>query len=235
MLAQQKPVVEALEAFVSPIAEDAERLATFRGWFDRIRADADRFAAWEVIAQLFAETPYLEVLARHPHGDRQIANARKLLMMATQEPLVGPMAYAELIRETQNLGHREGDAPFGSDQNRVTLSTIHSSKGLEFPVVIVAETDRKVEGWADSVIVDSRQGLVAANFQRYQDAAYRYLNGRRKERNIEEEQRVLYVAMTRARRRLCLVVQPPSDKSTFSNWITGRTRGALPGVVTRGG
>jgi len=43
------------------------------------------------------------------------------------------------------------------------------------------------------------------------------------------------VAMTRARRRLCLVVQPPADKSTFSNWITGRTREALPGVVTRGG
>jgi ATP-dependent helicase/nuclease subunit A len=235
LLAKETPVVENLAEFVTVDSEDGERLSKFLAWFEPMREYADRLAAWEVIADLFAKTPYLEVLASHPSGERQIANARKLLMLASQEPLIGPLEYAELIRETQMLGHREGDAPYGGDQNRVTLSTIHSSKGLEYPIVVLAETNSTIDRMPGSVLVDAGRSLVATNFNRFMDARFRHLNGLQKERGREEEQRVLYVALTRARRRLCVVLYPPGKKLTLSGMLQGRERlDRYPGVRVRG-
>ena len=235
LLATDPPVVESLADFIPPNEQDVIRLARFLTWFEPLRAYADRLSAWEVIAELFAKTQYLEVLAGHPEGDRQIANARKLLMMASQEPLIGPLEYAELIRETQILGHREGDAPYGAEQNLVTLSTIHSSKGLEYPVVVLAETNAKIDRKPGNVLIDPGSALVATNFNRYEDARFRHLNSIRSERGREEEQRVLYVALTRAKRRLCVVLFPPSKSLTLSGIIQGNEKlERLPGIRIRG-
>jgi ATP-dependent exoDNAse (exonuclease V) beta subunit len=235
LLGTDPPVVESLAEFNPPDERDAEQLARFIAWFEPLRAYADRLSAWEVIAELFAKTQYLEVLASHPQGDRQIANARKLLMMASQEPLIGPLEYAELIRETQILGHREGDAPYGAEQNLITLSTIHSSKGLEYPVVVLAETNGKIDRRPGNVLIDPGSAIVATNFNHYEDARFRHLNSMRTERNREEEQRVLYVALTRAKRRLCVVLFPPSKNLTLSGIIQGNDKlERLPGIRIRG-
>src|SRR5215216_1793106 len=86
--------------------------------------------------------------------------------------------------------------------------TIHASKGLEFPVVCVADLGR--EGKADDIALrvsnDGRVGLELASLAGRGGAALDLdeLEREEQERAEAEERRVFYVAMTRAERRLIL-------------------------------
>ena len=84
--------------------------------------------------------------------------------------------------------------------------TIHAAKGLEFPVVAVADLGREPNSGAPDVLVDGeRIGLRLVTLGgKAKTAAYEALREERQEREREEALRVLYVAMTRARDRLIL-------------------------------
>ena len=98
------------------------------------------------------------------------------------------------------------------DINAVKLLTIHSSKGLEFPVVFLAESHRQLinrdeqnriayaEDFGISLCLRAPGGLAVAD-NPVQHAVHDYMHTK----YIEEELRVLYVALTRARERLFVV------------------------------
>jgi ATP-dependent helicase/nuclease subunit A len=234
LLGRDGPVVERLPEFESPVPDDRPKLRRFLEWYEPLRQYADRLSAWEVLAELFARSGVLEALARRPQPDGALANVRKLLALAAAEPELGPLEYAERIREVQEIRHREGDAPVHAEEDEaVTLMTVHKAKGLEFPVVVLPQTDKKLEGKTSELLVDPRRGLVATSFGRGQGLMHRYLDWVRKARAKEEELRVLYVAMTRAKARLCICLYEANDNS--ASRIIGKTvgEGALPGVRVR--
>jgi ATP-dependent exoDNAse (exonuclease V) beta subunit len=235
LLGTESPVVERLETFIPPLVEDEPRLRAFLRWYMPLKNYADRLSAWEVLAELFAKSEYLPALARRPNAEQLLANARKLLTLATKEPELGPLEYAERIREIQDLRHKEGDAPAGEeDANVVTIMTIHKAKGLEFPVVVLPQTDRRLASNAPEVIVEPRKGLVATKFGRGQCLMHKYLADLRKQRAVEEELRVLYVGLTRPRQRLCIVLYPNTSKETVSKRLKAILGDVPPeGVVVR--
>ncbi len=217
VLSQQTPVVEALEAFVPPIEDDKPKLAAFLSWFVPLKEYADRLSAWEVLAEIFARSDYLPALARRESAQQLLANARKLLSLATEEPELGPLEYAEQIREIQDLRHKEGDAPAGAeDADLVTIMTIHKAKGLEFPVVVLPQTMRNLAPRPKDVVIEPRKGLVVTKFGRVPSLMHRFLSEERRKRDVEEELRVLYVGLTRAKHRLCLCLYPNTRDETFS-------------------
>lgn len=84
------------------------------------------------------------------------------------------------------------EAECGESENHVLLSTIHSAKGLEWPIVFFARFNRGVIPWeSDADAVDDAYGD--------DDGNSRKVNPR-----IEEERRLAYVAMTRAKQTLYL-------------------------------
>lgn len=85
----------------------------------------------------------------------------------------------------------------------INLLTIHKSKGLEFDAVIISHMDRgKKLGQVRKIIVDRELGLaIKSDFSDYR---YRAINEKLRDVDREEEKRVLYVAMTRAKRELIL-------------------------------
>ncbi len=90
----------------------------------------------------------------------------------------------------------------------VSLMTIHASKGLEWPVVFVPNLSATASGFPPAVLFDERWG-VALKFDDEQGGklapfAYRAIAHARKQREAEEEDRIYYVACTRARDRLLL-------------------------------
>ena len=163
-----------------------------------------------------------------------LANVRKLLALAAREPLLGPLEYADRIRDIQDLRHKEGDAPAEADNaDMVTLMTIHKAKGLEFEVVIVPQTDRPLGVKGKDLIIEPRLGLVAAKFSQAPSLIYRFLLERKREREESEELRVLYVALTRAKQRLCVCLYPKGGPSTLSKVIQAHIGATPPGVVER--
>lgn len=238
MLALASPVSEALRAFVPPNELDAGPLNQFRSWFLPLSQYADRLPAWEVLSQVFAMSPLLPALARRNGGERMLANVRKLLTLATQEPELGPVEFAEQIREIQRLAHKEGDAPVDDqEEDAFTIMTIHKAKGLEFEAVVLADVHSRLGARAAPVEVDARLGLVATKFERSDSLFHKWLSHRRKERELEEEMRVLYVAMTRAKRRLAVTAHPtPRNPGSIAGKIamTMNLGGRVPlGIVKR--
>jgi len=222
LLSKQRPVVEALGSFESPVEEDRAKLARFLEWFTPLRGFADRLSAWEVLSELFAVSGYLPSLAHRRNAPQLLANVRKLLRLAAEEPELGPLEYAERIREIQRLKHREGDAPAEDEKaDLITIMTIHKAKGLEWPVVIVPEMHKAIGRRSKDVEVDPRLRLAVTKFGKRPSIYYTWLSELRIARETEEELRLLYVAFTRARERLCVVAHGAAKPDTPAKRIAG--------------
>jgi ATP-dependent helicase/nuclease subunit A len=194
--------------------EDKEKIARFLDWFEPLSRYADRLPAWEVLAELYAGSGYLEALARRRNADQLLANVRKLLSLASQEPELGPVEYAQRIREIQNLRHREGDAPAEDDQaDLITIMTIHKAKGLEFDTVVVPEMHKPLDRKNEMLEIDPKLGVIVPRFGKPTSPYHAWIADTRKRKQAEEEERVLYVALTRAKRRLCVVAHPQTKKA----------------------
>lgn len=219
-LAVKKPVVEALRSEPLSSLDDA-KLTTFFEWFEPLLACADRLSAWEVLERVLTSTSFLHELGKRPNARQQIANVRKLLVLATQDSRLGPLEFSDQIREIQELRHKEGDAEEARDQTKlVRIMTIHKAKGLEFPIVVLPETNKKLTKSPSDILYDSKLSLLVARFGRSEGFFHRYVSERLKEKDLAEELRVLYVAMTRAKNRLCVAVYPPVSGDT----VSGRMR-----------
>ncbi len=238
---ENMPVYLALENPTNLSPEDQAKLVTFREWFEPLRVIADRLSAWEVISEVLRKSPYLEKIARQPHGIQAIANIRKLLIMAVEMRELGPIEFAEYIRTIKDLRSKEGDAPaVDDDKDTVQILTIHKAKGLEFDAVVMADLfDRQAKAAGESgILVDQDSGLIFPKFGQSTSEGYRWYQARVLQHQQAEEQRVLYVAMTRAKRFLFVAANPDlnSDHNPFAQKIANlieMNKGGDPGYEIR--
>ena len=192
--------------------EHDERLAGFHGWFSAERRIAPRLSLDVLLERVIERTRYDEHVLRLPGGRRRMANVTKLIRLAAAfEARSGRDArgFIDRARAELEAEAREPDAPVELEGlDAVRLMTIHAAKGLEFGVVVLADLGRQVPGGSDGIRLGP-QGEVGLKLKRLgagaQDAfAYEALGGREKEADRREDERVFYVACTRAQERLIL-------------------------------
>jgi ATP-dependent helicase/nuclease subunit A len=192
-------------------AEDAERLTAFRAWFATERERAPRLGLDEVLARGLRRTRYdLHVLAL-PRGARRLANIHKLLRLAASyEARRGRdvRGFIDLANAELEADAREADAPVDlGGLDAVRLMTIHAAKGLEFPVVVVADLGRKGNLSPPDLHVDGdRVGIRLVDLEAKKTTALDFdaIEAERRAADEAEERRVMHVAMTRAEERLIL-------------------------------
>ena len=162
-----------------------------------------------------------------PNVDKFLAQARDAAARMSLDEFVVELA---LVREENP---READAPPEDSSNTVKIMTVHSAKGLEFPVVFVAALDKGVNKGTPVVGFSRKSGLGArwrnpATGKDKSDLFLNALNEEWKVRDEEEASRLLYVAMTRAEEHLVLSFSAAERKP--ANWakVVAATLGIDP-------
>jgi ATP-dependent helicase/nuclease subunit A len=195
---------------------DRARLETFTAWFARERERARRCGMEELIDSALVASGYDLAMLAMPGGRRRLANVRKLMRLAREhEDAHGPdlHGFLDLISDREagrSSESRESEAPMeGEGLDAIRLMTIHRAKGLEFPVVVVADLGRAVRPPSEIVRVtpDGRLGLRlsrAGAGGRENALDYRAIGDERRVAQEAEERRLFYVAVTRAQERLVL-------------------------------
>ncbi|MEA2349691.1 MAG: hypothetical protein QOG86_632, partial [Thermoleophilaceae bacterium] len=209
------PGGDGSSGLAAALADDQRaRLEGFITRFAAERAQAPRLSLEALVDRAVTDSGYdLQVLAM-PAGDRRLANVRKLMRLARRfeaESGRDVRGFIDHLDERRLLGAREGQAPVEGETREpaVRLMTIHAAKGLEFPVVCVADLGRsqaRESGGGLEISDDGRTGLRLASLsgETRPSLDMEELAKEQRERADEEERRIFHVAMTRAREHLVL-------------------------------
>ncbi|MDR2771313.1 MAG: UvrD-helicase domain-containing protein, partial [Clostridiales Family XIII bacterium] len=204
---------------------------------EKIRDMLARLAAWrenaafmpldEFVWTLLRESGYYIFAGALPGGVQRQANLRALADKALDfqnthmRGLAGFISYVEHIRRKVDVGQVRLT---GGGEDALRIMTVHKSKGLEFPVVIVAGLGRRfVSEPLGAVSVHKDLGLALRSTDParglYRNTLLQHVIGSKKSaENLAEEIRILYVAFTRAMDRLILL---------------GTAKGGLAGLKAR--
>jgi ATP-dependent exoDNAse (exonuclease V) beta subunit len=205
---------------------DLERLRHFHGRIEHLRSQGPRLSLEELIERAVADTGYdLAILIRGP-GALRLANVRKLMRMAREfESNEGRdlRGFLDFVAFRSGEDDEPVAATEAEDHDGVRVMTIHTAKGLEFPVVAVAGLGRSLT--AGGRVPDLSLGRGAGGESRIGMRLARlgarsvdlYERGELIEQGTEldsaEERRLFYVAATRAQDRLLLSGVPPAKRA----------------------
>jgi ATP-dependent helicase/nuclease subunit A len=174
----------------------------------------------ETISRLLTATRAQAAIAIWPTGEQALANIMRLMDLARRyEAHSGATSLRGFVDELEARAEREqaGDAPVAEEGTEgVRIMTVHSAKGLEFPIVVLADLTCNETPHEARRFVDPPRRLCA---QTIGGCAPRELLERREEelrREAEEAVRVLYVAATRARD---LLVVPAVGDERREGWL----------------
>ncbi len=202
--------------------------------FEKGRYFLDQLAAFRRMAEgapvdrllwhLYRETGLLAIAGADKEGapERRRANLMLLYDYARRfesSSFRGLYNFIDYINNAIERGQsieEKGETDISSDA--VQIMTMHHAKGLEFPVCFVSDTGRRFH-LADAsapIVFDRAYGCAlsmrdATGYARLSNPVYRVISSAITERQLEEEMRILYVALTRAREHLYVTGTLPAD------------------------
>jgi ATP-dependent helicase/nuclease subunit A len=194
-------------------AADGDLLVGFGASFEAERGGARRRTISQLIERALDQSGYVKHVMSLSWGEQRLANVHKLLRMARRyETSEGRdlRGFLDHVAHQQDwLSGAEPDAPVADGEaDAVRLMSIHAAKGLEFGTVCIADLGRAQNLGVPDLLVDGdRVGLRLARLDGSEATPtldFEELCEERRQAQVEEEERILYVAMTRARERLLL-------------------------------
>lgn len=172
---------------------------------------AGRVSLQELVERILAETFLPEICSAAYDGERSLAYLQQFAWFAAQYQLQQNTSLVSFLAAMQaQLEHPEDFTLLPSDEtaNAVSILTVHKSKGLEFPVVILADLSRKETNSAarpPEYLFSWQYNMYGLRAGKLCDVNLAFLEEEQKKHSRCEEVRVLYVALTRAREKMLLV------------------------------
>ena len=165
----------------------------------------------KLIKRLYNE---MSILSFGAHGDKNLLRLYEYAIKFESNGFKGLYGFIKYVDELIESGVRLPDTDEGSDENCVKIMTIHSSKGLEFPVCFIfgCEVGFSRASAKNAIQFDPHVGIGftphdESGFAKYDSPLLRSIIYSKLTAEKEEEMRLLYVAMTRAKERLYTVAK----------------------------
>ena len=210
----QKKAEEVSESGAAALGEKCRAFIEFiDSWRDKVIYMQIR----ELLTELIYRTGYEEWCRALPGGEQRTANLQLFLAQAASYDSMGLRGLFDFVRYIDEVHHRDVDYGEANilDENAdvVRIMSIHKSKGLEFPVCIVAGTGKqhsyKSHDTRGNLICDNDWGIGMdfwdpAVRSKYGTVRKEAVADKIRRESLGEELRVLYVAMTRAKEKLII-------------------------------
>jgi len=169
----------------------------------------------ELIQEVLDMTGYAYYVMAMPGGDRRKANIDMLISLAVSFEKGSYRSLFHFIRYVEKLHKYDVDygeaSTMGEQENAVRIMSIHKSKGLEFPIVIIGGLSKQfnMQDQRSKILFDSCYGVGPDYIDierrtKVQTLLKKVLQKKIRIDSLGEELRVLYVAMTRAKEKLIM-------------------------------
>ena len=183
----------------------------------------------QLLWRLYNETGYYGMVGAMPAGEQRQANLRILFERARQFEETSYKGLFNFISFVDKLKGSKGDMGsakiLGENDNVVRIMSIHKSKGLEFPVVILSGCGKKfnLQDMNKNILLHQELGFgpdVVDHKIRlsYPSAPKQAIREKIKTETLSEEMRILYVALTRAREKLIITGVVSDIAKAVSRW-----------------
>ena len=183
----------------------------------------------QLLEQIYQETGYYAWVSAMPSGETRQANLDLLIEKAAAYESTSYQGLFHFIRYIEKLKKVDTDfgeaAMAGGEERTVRIMSIHKSKGLEFPIVILAGMGKKFnkKDAYSRLLIDPDLGVAADYVDLDSRLKMPTLKKQVLKRKLElegmgEELRVLYVAMTRAREKLVMTAADPYLETKLERW-----------------
>lgn len=223
-----------LSAFVASLpdgVDEKEDLQQFMAAFDSWRTYSRRHGVAELLQRLYDDTAYVDFVGAMPGGDVRQANLKALYDRARQYEEAGfrgLFRYLQLMDKMKEDGLDLAPAKVVSEKEDVVrIMSIHKSKGLEFPVVFVADMGKAFNrrDTQDQILFHNRLGIGLKQYDpewrmSYPTLIWSGIAAQLRWEGTAEEERILYVAMTRARDQLILTGHSSYIDRDWQRWTS---------------
>ncbi len=180
-----------------------------------------RVTVVELLRAALAATGYLATISGLHDGERRRANVGKLLEAARRAGSGGLSAFSAYLDALLRQEPREGEAPLEAEGS-VQLMTVHRSKGLEFPIVVLPDLSRRsppqTAKWLARRAYGAAVQLRGTTGDWEKPVAYQLALAEERRMERAERERLLYVALTRVRDYLLL--SGPVAKQSGDDWLS---------------
>ncbi|MCY4526040.1 MAG: UvrD-helicase domain-containing protein [Anaerolineaceae bacterium] len=219
---ERAPLWDALQRPADLTGPDARQARFAAECLREFALLAGRVTVADLLREALARTGYLATLGGLYDGARRRGNVEKLLDKAAARAWLFT-EFETLLRELSQREVREGDVAAGSE-GAITLMTVHNSKGLEFPLVVLADAGKwRAPGDTGVLRREGDGNLVCKVFDMAQGShrapyAWRRIEAQGRQESLDERRRLLYVASTRAQDYL-IVCANHDGKPGDEGWL----------------
>ncbi|MDD2518359.1 MAG: helicase-exonuclease AddAB subunit AddA [Bacilli bacterium] len=194
--------------------KDTDKISDFLNRLNDYQNNATTLKISKLLNYLYNDTKILAIMSALDNGRNRVKNLLEMINHAQKYIDNGHSTLHEFITYVDTLIDNdyslEGVNP-ASDKDSVLITTIHKSKGLEFPVVILPRLDKQFnfEDLKKDILMDNDYylGFKLRNHDDFSVNSNLILEVIKKEKKLKqlsEELRVLYVALTRAKEKLIM-------------------------------
>ena len=221
-------------------AESNEKFAAFKELLNDLRLTASDMSSDEFLWYVYTKTSALAIFGAMQGGSERRANLMALLDYAVQFENAGCKGLFGFSRQLKRYAERGGEAAAGSSDvgNAVTITSIHKSKGLEYPVVFICDTSKRFnkDDTKRPLLMHSALGVGPKRLELERRIEYTTLPRmaiaqKMNSEMLAEELRVLYVAMTRAKEKLIVTFATKTPDRVLERLAPGAKAPIAPQVL----